>query len=121
MLAKLNLTRNKVFITNLVHFRPPGNRDPTDAEMRAFKPYVDKMIEIIKPKLLITLGRFSMGKFLPNAKISEVHGQIKNIKWNKHDMIMVPMYHPAAALRREDIRLEFEKDFIKLKEIIEKI
>ncbi|EKE04918.1 MAG: hypothetical protein ACD_19C00429G0078 [uncultured bacterium] len=115
LLDLAGLERKKVFITNIVHHRPPENRDPLPHEIEAYRKYLDKIIEIIKPKVIITLGRFSMNKFLPDVKISEVHGKVFNIK----DVKIVPMYHPAASLRNGKI-LEAEKsDFEKLKNMVQ--
>src|SRR6185436_6793566 len=70
LLASINLKREDVYITNMVKVRPPGNRDPEDIELAAYKPWLDKEIELVKPKLIVTLGRFAMGKFLPDQMIS---------------------------------------------------
>ena len=105
------LKREDVYISNVVRFRPPENRDPSPEEIAAFQPYVDKEIEIINPPVIVTLGRFSMNKFLPGVKISGVHGKPTLIEWNKRKIAVVPMYHPAAALRASAILNEFRKDF----------
>lgn len=108
------LERKKVFITNIVHHRPPENRDPLPNEIESYGKYLDQIIKIIKPKMIITLGRFSMAKFLPDVLISQVHG--KSFKLS--NFTVVPMYHPAASLRNGKI-LEAEKqDFIRLKDDI---
>jgi len=112
------LERKEVFITNIVHHRPPENRDPLPEEISAYGKYLDKIIEIIDPKVVITLGRFSMAKFLPNVFISGVHGKKYNVYWHGKDLIVIPMYHPAAALRSGNV-MEAEKvDFLKLKDIL---
>lgn len=117
LLLLAGLERKKVFITNIVHHRPLENRDPLPNEIEAYGKYLDKIIKILKPKVIITLGRFSMAKFLPDVFISQVHGKefkLKNFK-------IVPMYHPAASLRNGKI-LELEKqDFINLKEMLQSI
>lgn len=107
----LGLKRPGVYISNVVRFRPPENRDPLPEELDAFAPYVDEEIEIINPKIIVTLGRFSMGKFLPGAKISQVHGKIHQVKWKGKDIVVVPMYHPAAALRNGEVMRQFKLDF----------
>jgi DNA polymerase len=112
------LTRKEVFITNIVHHRPPENRDPLPEEISAYGKYLDKIIEIIKPEVIITLGRFSMAKFLPNVFISAVHGKKQNIFWHGRDMLIVPMYHPAASLRNGNILEQEKMDFLKLKDIL---
>lgn len=117
LLDLAGLERKKVFITNIVHHRPPENRDPLPNEIEAYGKYLDQIIDIIKPKMIITLGRFSMNKFLPDVFISSVHGKSFKVK----EFTVVPMYHPAASLRNGKI-LEAEKnDFILLKEILKKI
>jgi len=115
------LERKQVFITNVVHHRPPENRDPLPEEISAYGKYLDKIIEIIDPEVIITLGRYSMAKFLPNVFISSVHGKKYNINWKGNDVTVVPMYHPAASLRNGNV-MEMEKtDFVNLKEILKKI
>jgi uracil-DNA glycosylase family 4 len=98
LLRSINLPREEVYITNVVHHRPPENRDPELSEIAAYQPYLDGIIEIISPKVIVTLGRFSMGKFLPGAKISSVHGRAHRLNWKGRDVVVVAMYHPAAAL-----------------------
>ena len=127
LLTLAGLERKKVFITNIVHHRPPENRDPLPNEIEAYGKYLDQIINIIKPKIIITLGRFSMNKFLPDAKISEVHGKSFNINWgdplegNSLKLMVIPMYHPAASLRNGKI-LEAEKlDFMEIKDVIQSI
>ena len=105
------LKREDVYISNVVRFRPPENRDPSPEEITAFQPYVDREIEIIDPPVIVTLGRFSMNKFLPGVKISQVHGKPTLIMWKNKKVAVVPMYHPAAALRASAILNEFRKDF----------
>jgi DNA polymerase len=115
------LTRKEVFITNIVHHRPPENRDPLPNEITAYGKYLDKIIDIIKPEMVITLGRFSMAKFLPNVFISSVHGKRYDVAWNGTNITVVPMYHPAASLRNGNV-LELEKtDFVNLREILKKV
>lgn len=111
LIESIGLKREDVYISNIVRFRPPQNRDPLPEEIKAFEPYVDQEIKIINPKIIVTLGRFSMNKFLPGAKISLVHGQIKNIFWNGKNMTLIPMYHPAAALRSETVMKQIKEDF----------
>lgn len=119
LLAKLK--REDVFITNVVHFRPPQNRDPLPEEIAAFQPYLDKIIEIIDPKIIVTLGRFSMAKFLPGTKISSVHGKERVVNWKGKNIVVVPMYHPAAGLRNGEIKLKLVEDFKKLSDIFKNI
>ncbi len=118
-LESIGINRPDVYISNVVRFRPPNNRDPSPEELAAFAPFVDREIEIIDPKVIVTLGRFSMGKFLPDVKISRVHGKVYEINWQGKNRIVVPMFHPAAALRREDVMKEFLEDFKKLKKLLD--
>jgi len=121
LLLLTDLERKKVFITNIVHHRPPENRDPLPEEIRAYGRYLDNIVNIIKPKVIITLGRFSMNKFLPDAKISEVHGKKFDVAIDGRQTTVVPMYHPAASLRNGKI-LEVEKaDFVNLKDMLQSI
>jgi uracil-DNA glycosylase len=116
LLGKINLQRSQVFITNVVKCRPPGNRDPQPDELQACGDYLERQIQAINPKVIVTLGRYSMARFLPYAKISEVHGQAT---WVKGRMI-VPMYHPAAALHQGSLRPVLERDFATLPQLIAK-
>lgn len=118
-LEEIGIKREDVYISNVVRFRPPANRDPLPEELEAFAPFVDEEIEIIDPKIIATLGRFSMGKFLPGVKISSVHGRVFKINWNGKDRVIIPMFHPAAALRRGAVMEEFKKDFKLLKKMKE--
>ena len=115
LLASIGMKREDVFITNVVKCRPPGNRDPAQEELKACKPYLDQQIQIINPSVIVTLGRFSMARFIPQAKISEIHGQTIRVK----GMLVVPFYHPAAALHRPSLRSVVEEDFAKLPALID--
>lgn len=119
LLQSIELDRERVFIGNMVKHRPPGNRDPLPEEIEACRPWLDQQIKIINPQVIVTLGRFSMAKFLPNAKISRIHGQSREIGFHGKKIILLPMYHPAAGLRRGEILEDLEEDFKKLKEILE--
>ena len=126
LLELSGLEREKVFITNIVHHRPPENRDPLPNEIERYGKYLDKIIEIIKPKMIITLGRFSMAKFLPDAFISNVHGKSFKVDWgdplvNPLKFTVVPMYHPAASLRNGKILEAEKKDFVNLKDMLQSI
>jgi DNA polymerase len=118
LLQSIKLPREDVFITNVINYRPPENRDPLPEEIAAFSLYIDKMIEIIKPKVIVTLGRFSMAKFLPGVKISDVHGKLHTVVWKGREITIVPMYHPAAGLRNGEIKRRTVEDFQKLPEIL---
>lgn len=121
LLQSIKIERKDVFITNVVCYRPPENRDPLPEEIAAFQPYINEIINIIKPKIIVTLGRFSMGKFLPGVKISAVHGKVFKVKSGEREVTVVPMFHPAAALRRNDVMLMIKNDFADLPGIIKKV
>ncbi len=114
LLEKIGLRREDVFITNVVKCRPPGNRDPQSEEIEACRPYLDRQIELIEPKMVITLGRFSMARYFPNAKISQIHGQPRKME----GVIYYPMYHPAAALHQPSLRRAVEDDVFKIPELL---
>jgi uracil-DNA glycosylase len=114
LLALAGLAREEVFITSIVKYRPPNNRDPKPIEKEESWPYLLRQLEVIEPKLVVTLGRHSMGYFVPNVTISQAHGRlIKGDKWN-----VLPVYHPAAALYSGATRALVIEDFMKLKEIV---
>jgi DNA polymerase len=121
LLLLIKLPRENVYITNVVHHRPPQNRDPLPEEILAYGKYLDEMINIIEPIVIITLGRFSMAKFLPNTFISSVHGRKFEVKWGNRNISVVPMYHPAAALRNGNIMNEIKNDFLKLADYLKEI
>ena len=114
LLSSIQISRSQVFIGNLVKHRPPENRDPAPSEIAACKVWLDQQLEIINPKIVVTLGRHSLAKFLPTSKISQVHG--KALRVNRQ--VVIPMYHPAAALRSRDVLVNLEEDFRKNAEIL---
>lgn len=115
LLAEIGMRREQVFIANVVKCRPPGNRDPLPEELAACNGYLDRQIEAINPCIVVTLGRFSMAKFLPNTRISEIHG---HPVWVNQRLI-VPMFHPAAALHQPSLKATVIADFKRLPEAIE--
>ncbi|HSW91149.1 MAG TPA: uracil-DNA glycosylase [Candidatus Saccharimonadales bacterium] len=119
MLAAANLERSDVYITNIVKYRPPNNRDPLPEEKKAFWPYLLKQLQIIKPKVVITLGRHSMEYFLPDMKISQIHGEAKRIQFGDDKIVIIPLYHPAAALYNGGLRQTLIDDFVNVPKIIE--
>jgi len=121
MLAQANMVRADVYITNIVKYRPPNNRDPLPEEKREFWPYLARQLQIIQPKVVVTLGRHSMEYFLPDAKISQIHGQAKRIHFGNDKLVIVPLYHPAAALYNGGMRQTLIDDFLRVPKIIEKI
>lgn len=114
LLSQIGWKRESVYITNIVKRRPPENRDPLPNEIEAYKPYLARQIEILNPKIIATLGRFSMNYFLPETKISRDHGN----KFTSGKYIIFPLYHPAAALRSTNVFKELEDDFKKLSDLL---
>ena len=112
MLAAANLERKDVYITNIVKYRPPNNRDPLPEEKRAFWPYLMKQLEIIQPKVVITLGRHSGECFIPNIHISQDHGHARRVKYHNSEFLVIPLYHPAAALYNGGMRQTLIDDFL---------
>jgi DNA polymerase len=115
LLASIGLDRERVFISNVVKCRPPGNRDPHVAEVEACTRYLHRQLELIQPRLIVTLGRFAMGHFFPEGRISEIHGQPRRID----GVITLPLYHPAAALYRGSLRSVVKEDFRRIPELLE--
>jgi uracil-DNA glycosylase family 4 len=120
MLATAGLERKDVYITNIVKYRPPNNRDPLPAEKAAFWPYLLRQLQIINPKVVITLGRHSMEYFLPGLKIGEIHGQPQTVQMGDKEFVIMPLYHPAAALYNGSLRQTLIADFLKVPAIIAK-
>ena len=112
MLVQIGWSRDSVYITNIVKRRPPENRDPNPEEIAAYRPYLKRQIESVDPELIVTLGRFSMHYFLPDETISSAHGREFNIDGKKYSVM--PVYHPAAALRSGKMMQAFADDFKKL-------
>lgn len=110
LLKSIGLKRSDVWIGNIIKHRPPDNRDPMVDELRACVPYLADQIKALKPQLLVTLGRFAMAEYLPAAKISELHGQAFRVG----ELVVLPLYHPAAALRSEAVSRELRSDFRKI-------
>lgn len=121
-LESINLDREDIYITNLVKCRPPSNRDPNQNEIDQCFKFLKRQIDLICPKIIVTLGRFSMNAFLPEIKISQAHGQVFKIKdfFEKTEIIM-PMYHPASALYNPKLRPVLMEDFLKLGELLKKL
>lgn len=117
LLETAGLKRSDVFICNVVKCRPPGNRDPLPEELSACGVYLDQQIEAIDPCVIVTLGRFSMAKYLPNARISDVHGQARMV----NNRLIVPMFHPAAALHQPSLKPQIIADFQLLPKAVEQV
>lgn len=128
MLESIGLERNDIYITNIVKYRPPNNRDPLPEEKKEFLPYLQEQLEIIRPKVVVTLGRHSGGVFLTDLHISADHGKPKRIKLALHDdqsksisVVILPLYHPAAALYNGGMRETLIEDFSLIPALLEKI
>jgi len=117
MLDMIGLKRADVYITNIVKYRPPNNRDPLPEEKQVFLPYLESQLEVIQPLVVVTLGRHSLNCFLPDLQISRVHGQPKRYKGR----IYLPLFHPAAALYNGSMRQTLIDDFATIPIVIEKI
>jgi uracil-DNA glycosylase family 4 len=127
MLEMIGLKREDIYITNIVKYRPPNNRDPLPEEKKAFLPYLQAQLEVIAPKVLVTLGRHSTNCFLPDLQISKIHGQPKRIRISMKDnddtlqLVILPLYHPAAALYNGSMRQTLIDDFAQIPNIIQAI
>ena len=110
LLASIGLTRNGVYIANVIKCRPPSNRDPLPGEIQACNKWLDRQINLLNPAIIITLGRYSMARFFPDETISKIHGKPRFGK----DTIYFPMYHPAAALHQGNLRKVIEADILKV-------
>ena len=114
LLRSIGMTRDQVYICNVIKCRPPNNRDPLPEEIEACRPYLDRQIEVVRPRVIATLGRYSMARYLPNASISQVHGRPRRIG----DVIVLPLFHPAAALHQPRYKAAIEQDFLKIPELL---
>lgn len=117
MLAAVGLKRDDVYITNIVKYRPPNNRDPLPEEKKEFWPYLMQQLEIIKPKVVITLGRHSGAAFIPDLVISRDHGHARTVKYHDYEFLVIPLYHPAAALYNGSMRQVLIDDFLAAKKL----
>ena len=114
LLASIDLKREQVYIANVIKCRPPSNRDPLPTEIENCNPWLEEQIEIIHPKMVVALGRYSLAKFFPSKSISKIHGTAQ-----KHDgIIYYAMYHPAAALHQQSLRRTIEEDMLKIPVIL---
>jgi len=112
MLEAAGLERSDVYITNIVKYRPPNNRDPLPEEKREFWPYLMRQLEIINPKVVITLGRHSGTAFIPELVISRDHGRARKVNYHEYEFLVIPLYHPAAALYNGGMRQVLIDDFV---------
>jgi uracil-DNA glycosylase len=114
LLASINLKRSQVYIANVIKCRPPANRDPLPSEIKSCNKWLDEQIKLLSPKIIITLGRYSLAKFFPNESIGKIHGKPKKIE----NIIYFPMYHPAAALHQGSLRKTIEDDILTIPKLL---
>ncbi len=114
LLASINLKREQVYIANVIKCRPPENRDPLPIEIRSCRKWLDKQIELISPRMIVTLGRYSMAMFFPGKSISKIHGTAQK----SDNVIYYAMYHPAAALHQQSLRQAIEADMLKIPSLL---
>jgi len=114
LLATIEMTRQQVYIANVIKCRPPGNREPSPVEIKACEAYLDRQIELIQPTVVVTLGRFSMARYFPGSKISAIHGKPRKLD----GVLYYPMYHPAAALHQPKLRATVEQDMLTIPALI---
>ena len=117
LLATINMKRTDVYITNVIKCRPPGNRDPLPNEIEACSGWLDRQLELIKPKMVVTLGRYSMARYFEKQTISKVHGTAKR----RGDQTIFAMYHPAAALHQQTLRNTIIEDMKKIPAILAQV
>lgn len=120
MLAAAGMVRADIYITNIVKYRPPNNRDPEPQEKHDFWPYLLRQLEIIQPKVILTLGRHSGAAFIPDLHISRDHGRPRHVKFHASEWLVIPLYHPAAALYNGSMRQTLIDDFVAVKQLIDK-
>ena len=117
LLTSIGLKREQVYITNVIKTRPTSNRDPLPVEIQNCRPYLDRQIEIIKPRIIVTLGRYSMAMFFPGKSISKIHGTALK----RDNIIYYAMYHPAAALHQQSLRKTIEEDMRKIPSLLAEV
>jgi len=114
LLASIKLQRSEVFIANVIKCRPTANRDPLPVEIHNCRPWLERQIELIHPRMIVTLGRYSMAMFFPGKSISKIHGTAQK----RDDVIYYAMYHPAAALHQQSLRQEISRDMLKIPSLL---
>ena len=117
LLALIGQKREQVYIANVIKCRPPQNRDPLPREIEACRTWLDRQIEIIRPKVIVTLGRYSLARYFPNEGISKVHGKARKVG----DFVCYPMYHPAAALHQNSLRQTIEADMLQIPRVLDQL
>ena len=121
LLGQVGIERGRVFITNVIKCRPPGNREPEEGEVEACRGYLDRQLEILRPRVVVTLGRYSMARAFADEKVSQVHGQPRLMLDGRsgQGLVYFPMYHPAAALHQPSLRGVVEADFRRLRALLD--
>jgi len=114
LLASIGLNRSQVYIANVIKCRPPGNRDPLPSEIRNCRSWLERQIELISPKIIVTLGRYSMAMFFPGKSISKIHGTAQK----QGNLVCYAMYHPAAALHQQSLRRAIQEDMLKIPSLL---
>jgi len=114
LLASIQMRREDVYICNVIKCRPPNNREPLPSEIEICRPYLDRQLELIRPRLIVTLGRYSMARFFPQASISKIHGRPTKFG----NLLVLPLFHPAAALHQPKYRSDIEQDILKIPQIL---
>jgi uracil-DNA glycosylase len=117
LLESIGLKREQVYIANVVKHRPPNNREPLPSEISACSPWLTRQLEIIRPKIIVTLGRHSMARFFPNKSISRIHGTAEK----RDGVVYYAMYHPAAALHQQNLRNQIEQDMLKIPALLKEL
>lgn len=121
LLTSINRQRKDVFICNILKHRPPDNRNPQPDEIKVCTPFLKAQLQIIKPPVIITLGRFALNFFFPDDYISKVRGQIKTLSWQGIDLTIIPVYHPSAGLRNGAMLTALQNDFKQISKFLDKI
>ena len=117
LLASIGLQREQVYITNVIKGRPPGNRDPLPSEVLACRHWLEQQVELLKPKIIVTLGRYAMARYFPGKSISKIHGTFQK----QGGIIYFAMYHPAAALHQQSLRSAIEADMLKIPSLLDEV
>jgi DNA polymerase len=119
MLRAASITRDKVFIANVVRCRPPANRDPRTHEINACAGWLVEQIRLIDPAFVVTLGRFALQHFIPGGRITRFQGEVRTIEYANRRLKLYPLLHPAAVLRNPPLRPSYEEQFRKLRHLLE--
>lgn len=119
LLEEAGVNRSEAFVTNTVACRPPGNRTPKPAEVRAHAPWLEEQIRLVAPEVIVTLGRSALTWFLPREKITQVHGTAQKLERHGRVFWLLPTFHPAAALRNDELRPLMQEDLRKLRSLLE--